>query len=352
MKKDFLKYILIGIFACLSFMFIDDVYASSGVYFPSVGTFKQEVYELNTLKNSTTSLTVTRVAGKAFSGISANSSASFRSTFVHRFFWTFPGSIIKGYDSIGFTIGFSPGYVNSSTFLITTSGYESGWLTCDPISLPGSGNDYGYQFSSFTCSLEGIEFDSSKTYNLWIDSNAIGSYVPDSTSSNPNAPPMLYNPGFLFGTDLILYNAFENAVVSSIKEQTEAINKQTESIDKVQDSITDSDTSDATDSAGSFFSGFETEDNGGLSAIITAPLKFIEKATDSCSPLTLTAFDTDIELPCGDTLFWNKPEVASFRTVWNTIIGGSILFMILRKVFKVVENAKDPEHDKVEVMKL
>ncbi len=122
--------------------------------------------------------------------------------------------------------------------------------------------------------------------------------------------------------------------------------------DKLFSMFEDSNVDGSTSDGQNFFENFETEDNGGISSLVTAPLVFVRRATESCSPLTLTAFDTEIELPCGDTLFWNKPEVASFRSVWNVVIGGSILFLILRKVFKIIENVKDPESDKVEVMKL
>jgi len=109
---------------------------------------------------------------------------------------------------------------------------------------------------------------------------------------------------------------------------------------------------DSIDDSSSFFDGFDTNDNGGISAVITAPLVLVRKSTQSCEPLVLTSFDKDITLPCGDTLFWGRSEVASFRTVWNLLIGGSFLFFLLSKVFKTIENIKDPESDKVEVMKL
>lgn len=147
-----------------------------------------------------------------------------------------------------------------------------------------------------------------------------------------------------------------NNKLDGIQDQNDAIinngNATNNKLDEVNGNITDSDTSGAQDSAGGFFNNFDTEDNGGLSSLISSPLTFVRKATDKCTTLSLTAFDNDIPVPCGDELFWNKPEVQSFRVIWNCIVGGAALFMILSKVFKVIENLKDPEHDKVEVMKL
>lgn len=106
------------------------------------------------------------------------------------------------------------------------------------------------------------------------------------------------------------------------------------------------------ESAGGFFNNFESEDNGGISSVITAPLGAVRKMTNKCYPLTLKVMDSDVDLPCGTTLFWDKPEVHSFRMTWNLIVGGSFIFLLLSKVFKLIENIKDPTSDKVEVMKL
>ncbi len=151
---------------------------------------------------------------------------------------------------------------------------------------------------------------------------------------------------------LARYTCIDGAAQEAINIAQSSYNSQitNDKLNDINDTLTSPDVD--SDSASGFFSGFDTEDNGGLSAIVTAPLTFVRKATSTCEPLTLKAFDKDIELPCGDTLFWNKSEVSAFRVVWNTIFGGAILFMLLRHVFKTIENVKDPQSDKVEVMKL
>lgn len=102
----------------------------------------------------------------------------------------------------------------------------------------------------------------------------------------------------------------------------------------------------------SFFGDFSDTDHGGISGVITAPLTFIRRMTDTCSPLQITMFDKQIDIPCGDTLFWNKPEVSSFRTTWNVIVGGPILYLLLCWLFKVIEGLKNPDDSRIEVMKL
>ena len=138
-----------------------------------------------------------------------------------------------------------------------------------------------------------------------------------------------------------------NANIEGVKENQQQTN---EKLDGINDSLKDD--SVDTDSAGSFFDSFTDTDHGGLSGVITAPLKFIKKLTGTCSPLKIDVLGADVELPCGDTLFWNKPEVSSFRIVWNILIGGAMLYLLTSKLFKVIEGLKNPDDSRIEVMKL
>ncbi len=138
-----------------------------------------------------------------------------------------------------------------------------------------------------------------------------------------------------------------NANIEGLKENQQQTN---EKLDEINDSITNDDVD--TNGAESFFNGFNDTDHGGISGVVTAPLKFINKLTGTCSPLSFKVLDADIELPCGDTLFWNKPEVSSFRIVWNILIGGAMLYLLTSKLFKVIEGLKNPDDSRIEVMKL
>lgn len=126
--------------------------------------------------------------------------------------------------------------------------------------------------------------------------------------------------------------------------------KQQKTNDKLDDLNSSLKNSDV-DTNGSFFSNFTSRDHG-ISGIITAPLRAINKLTSACQPVTFSVLDEPIELPCGDTLFWNKEGVQSFRLIWNILVGGPILFLLLKKLFKVVESLKNPDDDRIEVMDL
>lgn len=127
-------------------------------------------------------------------------------------------------------------------------------------------------------------------------------------------------------------------------------NKQNQTNSKLDDLNNNLKNSDV-DTNGSFFSNFTSTDHG-ISGIISAPLRAINKLTSSCQPVTFSVLDEPIELPCGDTLFWNKEGVQSFRLIWNILVGGPILFLLLKKLFKVVESLKNPDDDRIEVMDL
>lgn len=137
---------------------------------------------------------------------------------------------------------------------------------------------------------------------------------------------------------------------ASVYEQQHANDKQDQTNDKLDDLNSSLKNSDV-DTNDSFFSNFTTTDHG-ISGIITAPLRAINKLTSTCQPVTFSVLDEPIELPCGDTLFWNKEGVQSFRLIWNILVGGPILFLLLKKLFKVVESLKNPDDDRIEVMDL
>lgn len=133
------------------------------------------------------------------------------------------------------------------------------------------------------------------------------------------------------------------ATATSVQEVNSAVQKVQEETKKVNDSITNDDVDDT--NGKSFFDNFSTSDNGGISSLVTAPLKFINRATDKCSPITIPFYEKNITLQCGDTLFWNKSEVKPLRDVLNYITGGVFIYFLLGKIFKIIQNIKNPLSD-------
>lgn len=157
----------------------------------------------------------------------------------------------------------------------------------------------------------------------------------------------------------VIVNA-DNTIINQneqIIDQNQAIidssNKTNEELGNLNDNLNDSDTSDATNEAGDFFSGFET-DTFGLTSIITAPLNLIGSITSSsCSPLGLKVpfvENSTLNLPCMSTIY--QKHFGSFLSVYQTITFGIIAYWVCVRVFALVKDFKNPDHDEIEVLDL
>ena len=136
---------------------------------------------------------------------------------------------------------------------------------------------------------------------------------------------------------------------SAIDEQTQ---QQQEQHKETMDTITNSDSSEATGDASGFFEGFNT-DTFGLTSIITSPLNLIQNITSkTCTPLNLQIpfVDKTMQLPCMSTIY--QRHFGSFLSVYQTITFGIISYWVCIRVFALVKDFKNPDHDEIEVMDL
>lgn len=140
----------------------------------------------------------------------------------------------------------------------------------------------------------------------------------------------------------------EQAVKEVEKAQNENLNEQK----KTNQTLTDDNTQQAQDSAGGFFNDFTT-DTHGLTAIITAPLSLISKITSaSCSPLVipLPFVDKDLTLPCMGTIY--SQYFGSFLSIYQMITFGIVAYWVCVRIFNLVKDFKNPDHDEIEVLDL
>lgn len=105
----------------------------------------------------------------------------------------------------------------------------------------------------------------------------------------------------------------------------------------------------------SFFNDFDSDDNGGISAIVTKPLMIINNLltnNNQCSNLTLPEFMgvSTAYLPSGCILWDNA--TSTMINLWNIFVCGLGSYFILKDLFRIIENLKNPDNDKVEVMDL
>jgi len=136
---------------------------------------------------------------------------------------------------------------------------------------------------------------------------------------------------------------------TTIKNQTEV---QQKNHDETMNTLKDDNTTEASNEASEFFSGFET-DTFGLTSIITAPLNLIGSITSSsCSPLGLEVpfSNSTLNLPCMTSIY--ERYFGSFLDVYQTITFGIIAYWVCVKIFALVKDFKNPDHDEIEVMDL
>lgn len=135
--------------------------------------------------------------------------------------------------------------------------------------------------------------------------------------------------------------------LNEVKTNTSETNQK---VDDLNESINSSDIEDSEGIAGSFFDDFKVTDNGGISAVVTAPLSAIEKmVSGTCTPIEGTYKGKEFSFPCGDTFWAEMPDVKQFL---NIVLGGFLCYGILAKLYLLIDRLKDPEDDRVDVMNL
>lgn len=141
-------------------------------------------------------------------------------------------------------------------------------------------------------------------------------------------------------------------IKDTTEKQLEEQKKQLEEQKKTNETLKDDNIDKAQDSAGGFFNDFTT-DTHGLTAVITAPLSLIESITSSaCSPLVipLPYVDKDLTLPCMGTIYSNF--FGSFLSIYQVITFGIVAYWVLVRIFNLVKDFKNPDHDEIEVLDL
>ncbi|MDD7151616.1 MAG: hypothetical protein PUJ60_06430 [bacterium] len=167
----------------------------------------------------------------------------------------------------------------------------------------------------------------------------------------------------VFGSDTLSYADIEAGQNEAIQQQQQEANQklndinnsiknQTEEQKKTNDTLKDNNIQGAQNSAGGFFNDFTT-DTHGLTAIITAPLSLISKITSSsCNPLVLPLpfVDKDLTLPCMGAIYSNY--FGSFLSIYQLITFGIVAYWVCVRIFNLVKDFKNPDHDEIEVLDL
>lgn len=134
-----------------------------------------------------------------------------------------------------------------------------------------------------------------------------------------------------------------------INNQNQNADKVNNSINNVNDSITDINVDSS--SASGFFNSFSNNDHG-LSGIVSSPLRLVNAFTsNTCTPAKFSIYGKEVELPCS-TYLTSRDDVKPFYIAYNVIMGGLISYGALLGIRKKVDDFKNPDDSKVEVMDL
>lgn len=111
-------------------------------------------------------------------------------------------------------------------------------------------------------------------------------------------------------------------------------------------------TDDDVDVDDTFFSDFSDE-NYGLTSVISAPLSLINSITSStCSEFSapLPFVSENLTLPCMSSIYSNY--FGALYTLYQNVMFGVVSYWICIKIMFIVKGFKDPDSDKIEVMDL
>lgn len=163
-------------------------------------------------------------------------------------------------------------------------------------------------------------------------------------------------------TNILINNQNQNTndIINNQNQNTDKVvseqEKTNEKLDELNDNITSDNTSGGESEGSSFFNDFEVNDNGGISGIITSPLRVINKMLDSntCENLTFNlnflGKNKQVSLPSG-CILWNKaPQTAV--TIYQTLLCGLFSYILATNLFKDIEKLKNPKESEVDTLDL
>ena len=142
------------------------------------------------------------------------------------------------------------------------------------------------------------------------------------------------------------------ATASSVEEVKTATNEVKQEIQSTNNTLNNDNVDESLTEADGFFNGFTTNTHG-LTGIITAPLNAIQSLTSkTCSPLVLPIpfVDKTLTLPCMRQIY--SDNFGGFMNLYDVIIIGIVSYWVLVRIFTLVKDFKNPDHDEVEVVDL
>ena len=143
-----------------------------------------------------------------------------------------------------------------------------------------------------------------------------------------------------------------NQITGSVNNVRDSVNNVETSVEKVNNSINNDTTTGASTRANDFFSNF-SQNNHGLSGIITSPLRLIQSITSSsCSPLVLPLpfVNQNVQLPCMKAVI--SSNFPTFYLLFELVITGLMCYRLIINFLSQIRKLQDPEYNRIGVLQL
>lgn len=241
-------------------------------------------------------------------------------------------------SDITFTSGYK--FDKEGNLISANAYYTKDYIPLDSsiLTLSGFNNDYNLNGNL-------ILYDSNKNFIDYF-------YVANRTINIPSNAKYFRFSSYT-NTNMIICTKNSCTCENKLDSLNDTQKETNEKLDDLNDNITDSDSSEASGEAENFFNNFNTN-TFGLTSVITAPLELIKSVTSkSCNPLQLTTPFVEYKqfnLPCLSSIYEN--HFGSFLTIYRTITFGFVSYWVCIKIFNLVKDFKNPEHDEIEVLDL
>ena len=319
-SSNFIKYLAMGLaFSLISFLF-RSCEVNAQAFSPTYRGV--EIADVNGRATSWHSnVTPTGRSGISFYSFQQNNDSTayaYRFKITDNFHWNFGKSVVSGY-------AFCQSHTETGTDL----------YGCDAVTLVSEVQE------KVSCTIEQKEqvtrFVCNSTPNFVVDYVELNMSYPADPYSITGVGAMSIDPDT------------SQAIVDSNKEIKEGIDRGNQIQQDTNDTIKSDDVD--TSSSSSFFNNFKSSDHG-LTGIVSAPLKIINQfTTTTCKSVNIDFLGAKADLPCGSTL-WGREDLKTFVDIYNVIMGGLISYGAVKGIFKKVQDFKNPDNSKVEVIDL
>ena len=230
----------------------------------------------------------------------------------------------------------TPGINDSISWATTTQGLSG---------VPGNGDH---------------EFNTCRVYSGLFVPNSNGGWIVSRFTNNTNITNV-YPTLIAYETEELgiysdtIKNIIQNsglATAQTVEEVKAATEQVKEEAKKTNDTLNNDNVDESLTQADDFFNSFTTNTHG-LTGIITAPLNAIQSLTSkTCSPLILPLpfVDKNLTLPCMRQIYTDN--FGAFMNLYDVIIIGIVSYWVMVRIFTLVKDFKNPDHDEVEVVDL